>query len=374
MSAPRLPGTVEGDGVRLRPYRVGDVPDVAAACADPLTQRFISGMPSPYTEADARWWVTEGAPAARAAGGASYAIGDPATDRLLGGAGLGNLVPVRGQAELGYWVAPWARGRGVATAATRALAAAAFAHGTARLELLTHPENTASQRVALAAGFRHEGVRRAANLARGGGRQDLVCWVRLVDDPPGPVPRLLPDLPGGRLTDGVVTVRPVGPDDAEALFALHSLPEVVANRVPPRAPTPADVERRCRLAGTRWLAGEAADLAIVDAHTGELAGGCMLYHDEQATGQAMVGFSLLPAGRGRGLATRAVRLVTGWAFDGVGLARVWAGTRPENAASQRVLERAGFTREGLLRGRLPGPDGTRVDSVQYARLATDEPR
>ncbi|OON32008.1 hypothetical protein BSA16_08115, partial [Micromonospora sp. Rc5] len=55
-------------------------------------------------------------------------------------------------------------------------------------------------------------------------------------------------------------------------------------------------------------------------------------------------------------------------------ARVWAGTRPENAASQRVLERAGFTREGLLRGRLPGPDGTRVDSVQYARLATDELR
>ncbi|EEP73654.1 GCN5 N-acetyltransferase [Micromonospora sp. ATCC 39149] len=374
MSGPRLPDAVGAEGVRLRPFRAADVPDVAAACADPLTQRFISGMPSPYTEADARWWVAEGAPAAWAAGGAAYAIADPATDRLLGGTGLGNVVPVREQAELGYWVAPWARGRGVATAATRALAATAFAHGTARLELLTHAENTASQRVALAAGFRHEGVRRAANLARDGDRQDLVCWVRLADDPPGPTPRLLPDLPGGRLTDGVVTVRPVGPDDAAALFRLHRLPEVVANRVPPQPPSLGDVERRCRLAGSRWLTGVSADLAIVDARGGELAGGCMLHHDEPATGQAMIGYSLLPAGRGRGLATRAVRLVAGWAFDGVGLARVWAGTRPENAASQRVLERAGFSREGLLRGRLPGPGGTRIDSVLYGLLATDAPR
>ena len=168
-----------------------------------------------------------------------------------------------------------------------------------------------------------------------------------------------------------VTLRPVEPADTDALFRLHSLPEVVANRVPPVAPQRAALERRCRLAASRWLAGEAADLTILDAATGAVVGGCALFYDEPATGQAMVGYSLLPEARGRGLAARTVRLVAGWAF-GVGVARLWAGTRPDNVASQRVLERAGFQREGLLRGRLPGPDGVRVDSVVYGRLATDE--
>lgn len=368
------PRTIAAELVRLRPFQLTDVADTAAACADPLTQRFISGLPSPYTEADARWWITEGAPAVWAGGGAAYAIVDPATDRLLGGIGLSNPVPVRRQAEIGYWVAPWARGRGVATAATRALAEAAFAHGAARLELLTHVENGPSQRVALAAGFRHEGVRRAANPTRDGGRDDLVCWARLADDPPGPTPRAMPDLPGGRLTDDVVIVRRLGPEDADGMYFLFTRPEVVASRVPPVPPSFADVRRRCRLAESSWLAGRTADLAILDAATGELAGVCGLHRDDPGSGQAMIACAMLPATRGRGLATRAVRLVTSWAFDGARIARIWAGTHPENAASRRVLEKAGFREEGLMRGRLPGAGGERVDSVLYGLLAADPPR
>ncbi|MFG1953615.1 GNAT family N-acetyltransferase [Micromonospora sp. NPDC048830] len=371
MAPPRL---VEAHGVRLRPFRPDDAADTAVGCADPLTQRFLAGLPSPYTKADARWWITEGAPAAWAGGGAAYAIADPATDRLLGTIGLSNPVPARGQAEIGYWVAPWGRRRGIATAATRALAEAAFAHGAARLELLTHAENGPSQRVALAAGFRHEGVRRAASTTRDDGRHDLTCWVRLAGDPPGPTTRTLPDLPGGRLSDGVVTLRRVGPEDVPGMHRLHTRPEVIASRVPPEPPSYADIERRCRLTESQWLTGRGADLAILDATTGELVGGCALYHDEPSTGQAMIGYSMLPAARGRGLVTRAVRLVAGWAFDQTGIARIWAGTRPENVASQRVLEKAGFRREGLMRGRLPGTGGDRVDTVLYGLLATDPPR
>ncbi|MFI2649550.1 GNAT family N-acetyltransferase [Micromonospora fulviviridis] len=364
------PQTIEAYGVRLRPFRPADAPEVVAGCADPETRRFIPAMPDPYTARSAHWWITEGAPAAWAAGGAAYAIADRDTDRLLGGIGLTPISDVRGHLEIGYWVVPAARGRGVAGAATRALSAAAFAAGAARLELLTHPENGASQRVALACGYRHEGVRRAASVPRDGVRHDLVAWVRLADDPPGPTARLLPDLPDGRLTDGVVTLRRLGPVDADAMYRLHGRPEVVANRVPPVAPDRASIERRCRLAESHWLAGRSADLAILDAATGAVAGGCALVYDEPATGQAMLGYSLLPEARGRGLATRAVGLVAGWAFD-VGLARLWAGTRPENVASQRVLTKTGFQREGLLRGRLPGPDGTRVDSLIFGLLSTD---
>ncbi|WP_435820522.1 GNAT family N-acetyltransferase [Micromonospora purpureochromogenes] len=367
------PEVVESDEVRLRPFRLDDVVDTATACADPLTRRFISGMPDPYTEQSARWWITEGAPAAWATGGAAYAIADPASDRLLGGIGLSQPVPARGQAEIGYWVAPWARGRGVATAATRALAGHAFAAGTARLELLTHEENAASMRVALAAGFRYEGIRRAANPTRGGGRHDLWAWVRLADDPAGPTPRALPDLPDGRLTDDVVTLRRLTPADTDALYRLHTLPEVVASRVRQVPPTRSAIARRCAVAESEWLVGSAADFALCDARTGDLAGGCAMIYDEPATGQAMLGYSLLPEARGRGLATRAVRLLADWAFGPVSLARLWAGTAPDNAGSQRVLERAGFRREGLLRGRLPGRDGDRADAVLYALLA-DDPR
>ncbi|WP_370519006.1 GNAT family N-acetyltransferase, partial [Micromonospora sp. AMSO12t] len=177
------PEVIEADGVRLRQFRPADVADLAAGCGDPVNLRFNPGMPQPYTEADARWWITEGAPAAWATGGAAYAIADRTTDRLVGGAGIGQVVPPRRQAEVGYWVAPWARRRGIASAATRALADAALRHGVDRLELMTHAENPASQRVALAAGFTHEGVRRSAGQLRGGGRTDLLAWVRLADDP-----------------------------------------------------------------------------------------------------------------------------------------------------------------------------------------------
>ena len=69
----------------------------------------------------------------------------------------------------------------------------------------------------------------------------------------------------------------------------------------------------------------------------------------------MIGYSMMPAWRGRGHATRAVRLLAAWAFEHAGIARLVAGTAPWNTASQRVLERAGFQREGYERSRLPGP-------------------
>ncbi|WP_433531608.1 GNAT family N-acetyltransferase [Micromonospora sp. CA-263727] len=364
------PPTIEADGLRLRPFRLADIADVAASCADPLVQRYLDSLPSPYTEADARHWVTTGAPAAFTAGGAAYAVADRATDRLLGAVGLSHPVPQRGQAEIGYWIASWARGRGVATAATRALSEHAFATGTARLELLAHVENAASQRVALAAGFRPEGVRRSAGRSADGSRRDLTVWVRLADDPPGPSPRPLPDLPGGRLTDGVVILRRLAPSDGDEMYRLHTDPEVVASRVPPEPPTRDEVDRRGRGAESQWLVGTVATMTILDAASGAVAGGCALVHD-QPGGQAMLGYSLLPQWRGRGYATRSVRLLARWGFDQVGLARLWAGTLPENGPSQRVLEKAGFRREGLLRGRLLGRAGSRADSTVFGLLPGD---
>ncbi|MFC0529228.1 GNAT family N-acetyltransferase [Phytohabitans kaempferiae] len=357
--------TIDRDGIRLRPFREADVDDLAAGYAHPHA--------TPYTRADAVHWIAHGAPSAWATGGVAYAIADPATDRLVGGAGLSRPVPERGQGELGYWVAPWARRRGVATAAARALTAWAFERGFGRVELLTNLANGPSQRVALASGFQREGIRRGGGQGPAG-RYDLVVWARLAGDPPGPTPRLIPDLPGGVLSDGVVALRPVGPGDVDFLHALLALPDVAGTSLPPIVPDRAEVELRCAHAEGRWLSGERADLIIADVPTGAPAGTIGLYYEDPGTASAAIGYAMLPAWRGRGMTTRAVCLLSQWAVGQTDIGRLSAGTLPGNAPSQRVLEKAGFRREGYLRGRLPGISGTRVDDVVYGLLAGDVAR
>ena len=356
---------VTGDGVLLRPPLAEDAGDLVAACADPLIERYVPALPSPFRPDDAAAWIASAhTPSDRR----DLVIADPDTGRLLGSSRLYHLSTMDGSGEIGYWVAPWARGGGVAARATVALGDWAFRHGLGRLEVLARPDNPASQRVALAAGYRWEGRRRGAELGRDGMRYDLVAFARLAGDPPGPVPRVLPDLPGGRLSDGVVELRPLGPSDAEDVIRLRQLPDIFVRSVPPVRPAAEEVTRRCAEAAGQWLAGERASVTIRDAATGALAGTIGLAGIEPPTGQAMVGYDLLPAWRGRGYVTRAVRLLAGWAFEQVGLVRLIAGTAPDNVASQRVLERAGFQREGYQRSRLPGPDSTRVDDLLYALL------
>jgi RimJ/RimL family protein N-acetyltransferase len=77
-----------------------------------------------------------------------------------------------------------------------------------------------------------------------------------------------------------------------------------------------------------------------------------------------------PAFRGRGFATRAVRLVTAWAFAQLHVARVELLIEPDNDASLAVARRAGFTREGVLRQHTTVGQ-RRADMVAWARLASD---
>jgi RimJ/RimL family protein N-acetyltransferase len=87
-------------------------------------------------------------------------------------------------------------------------------------------------------------------------------------------------------------------------------------------------------------------------------------------GRAGVGYWLRPEGRGRGAATEALRLVSRWAFEALGIERLNLITDPENTASQRVAERAGFVREGVLRAWHPTRTGRR-DSVMFSLLRSD---
>ncbi|WP_433501070.1 GNAT family N-acetyltransferase [Sphaerimonospora sp. CA-214678] len=362
---------VSAGPIVLRLPAEGDADAVTRACSDPEIARFIPLIPSPYTRSEALEWITVVTPDAWKAGGAHFVIADRTTGEMLGAIGL--RPPNRyGDGEVGYWLAPRARGRGVATTALRALAGWAFAHGLARMTLRAEVENIASQSVARRGGFALEGVQRGAQAGRDGSRTDLAAFARLATDSGEPITPPLPFLPGGHpggaLTDGVVRLTPLTAADADAWHTLTNVPDVVRHRVPPRPITWTEARERCRYAGHRWFAGQRADLAIRDAETGALAGDIQLAGIIPPLGQAMVGYSLHPGFRGRGLVTRAVNLLVEWAFANTSLGRIVAGTDPANTASHRVLERAGFTREHLAKGLLPGPDGTRVDDLQWVRL------
>jgi RimJ/RimL family protein N-acetyltransferase len=163
-----LPDPVLADEViRLRPARVEDVPAIVRACQDPDIQRFTF-VPNDYTEDLARAWVA-GAPGERERGEAlQLAVASAETDELVGTAGLLRFSWPHRTAEIGYWVAPWARGRGIAVRATRLLAPWALGTlGLARVTCEIDPDNAASRLVAERAGFVFEGILRSAIEAKG---------------------------------------------------------------------------------------------------------------------------------------------------------------------------------------------------------------
>jgi RimJ/RimL family protein N-acetyltransferase len=110
--------------------------------------------------------------------------------------------------------------------------------------------------------------------------------------------------------------------------------------------------------------GRLFPLLIVEGDT--IVGGASLNNYDVLRSRVEIGYWLYREGRGRGIATRVARALAEHAFD-VGVQRVEAVVRPENDASIRVLERAGFTREGLLRSLLPH-GAERADAVIYSLL------
>ena len=173
-------------------------------------------------------------------------------------------------------------------------------------------------------------------------------------------------LPEPALSAGGLRLRTWRDDDAQVVLAAgrdelisryrYSLPRTADDA--PRWITDTHTERE---------AGARLELAIVEqrAPVGSVA------LADISHGSAMIRYWLLPKGRGRGLATRSVGLLTEWAFATLGLGRVAAFTELDNHASRAVLQRCGFVREGRLRQHFTDHDGNRVDTLLYGLLPQD---
>jgi RimJ/RimL family protein N-acetyltransferase len=169
-----------------------------------------------------------------------------------------------------------------------------------------------------------------------------------------------------------VTIRRATADDAPMLVALRAMPSTLRHQPTMQYDLPTQ-ERLLRESSARAEAPTTSGkLHWIVEHDGAPAGWISLdiTSRDQATGS--VGYTLDPAFHGRRIASRAARLLVDIAFDPAGLAleRLEAVVSVENIASQRVLEAAGFRREGIARGLLR-IHGVRVDHYRYGLLHTD---
>jgi RimJ/RimL family protein N-acetyltransferase len=171
--------------VTLRPWgEPGDVEAMTAACNDRAIAEFLDMIPSPYTEDDAREWIAVTRQGWAEGTMSSFAITDAGNAEPVGSIGVRWVEPDQGVAEVGYWVAPQARGRGVCTRALRLVSRWVIAeHGMERLQLRADEQNGASRKVAENAGFTQEGILRSSRFnPRLDRRVDFVIYSLLADE------------------------------------------------------------------------------------------------------------------------------------------------------------------------------------------------
>jgi RimJ/RimL family protein N-acetyltransferase len=170
------------------------------------------------------------------------------------------------------------------------------------------------------------------------------------------------------MQDGDLRLEPLGKAHLDGLAELGRDPDVQRYTYVP-SPWVEGFERTW-LERYDQLDGTRAGFAIVDLESGEFLGMAALVWVDMEARQAEAGYIVAPAARGRGVAGRALRLLTDWALTDLGLERVELKITVENEPSIRVAERAGFVREGVLRS-LHFKQGLRTDVAVYSRLVTD---
>jgi RimJ/RimL family protein N-acetyltransferase len=176
-----------GDGLVLRRHSGDDVPRIVEGCRDPLVSGWIGQIPAPFDDADAVSWMAGLAERQATGSAVTWAVADPTTDALVGTVELFGVRHGR-DAELGYWLHPDGRGRGLAVQACRLVLRHAFLPeedgglGLARVRAVAAEGNTASRRVLERSGLQQQGRERKLVLLRDGTLADGAVYDMIAED------------------------------------------------------------------------------------------------------------------------------------------------------------------------------------------------
>jgi RimJ/RimL family protein N-acetyltransferase len=182
------------------------------------------------------------------------------------------------------------------------------------------------------------------------------------------VPRRL-TAPSPPLADDTIRLEPLDERFVSDFERLLDDPEVVRNTRVPSSPPEGFAARWIGRYVKGWQDDSCAGFAILDG-TGAFLGFAAIVDLDLLAHQGEIGYVVAREARGRGVAGRALRLVSGWALDGLGLERVELMIEVANEPSIRVAERAGYGRDGVLRS-LHFKGDIRSDVAIYSLLPGD---
>lgn len=155
MSDKRRATVLEADALLLRPWQPDDMPDVIKAFRDPSMRTMLRMRVT--DEAEAERWLRRQQEGRDSGTRFAFAVVDRASGELVGNVAFSRPSLDAASGEVGYWTAPWARGRGVAPQALGVLTDWVFGalaeDGPVRLDLLHQVGNDASCRVAEKCGY-----------------------------------------------------------------------------------------------------------------------------------------------------------------------------------------------------------------------------
>ncbi|WP_405071246.1 GNAT family N-acetyltransferase [Kribbella sp. NBC_01510] len=361
------------DGVvTLRAHTTDDIECVYDMCQDPEMQRWTT-IPVPYDRQNAVNFVTEIVPMGWRDGG-SWAWAIEYDGRFSGTVDLHD--GQGGVGEIGFSVAPWARGAGVMTRAVKLVVRHAFdVFGWDRVIWRAFTGNYASRRVAWKCGFRGVVVVPGGGLARDVRRDEWIATIGRDDElePQGNW-WSVPELEGGG-----IRLRAFQPADAPRIteacndertqYWLAGLPSPYQL---------SDAEGFMRSRQDALASGEGVPWAIADAASDQLLGCVSVFDLNNRIDKTMgeIGYWLHPDARGRKVMSTAVGLVIEHAFrpiadGGLGRRRLVLFAAEGNTASAHVAEVNGFTAVSTERLASPRRDGEFLNLLGFDLLATD---
>ncbi|WP_327090431.1 GNAT family N-acetyltransferase [Nonomuraea sp. NBC_01738] len=335
----------------LRPFGPQDAERVRAV-VDARVQFLPPGAPS--QKSGVKPWLDTGVHELQRSGQGVHLAMTDADGRIVGAISLFKTSWNAGTTEVGYGVHPLYRGRGFAPEAVRALTAYVFERtDLRRIDLTANLDNAASLRVAEKAGFTREGVLRRAVL-EDDGPHDLAMFGLLRGDSRTGGREVFPqdELTTTRLLLRRFTERDIPDLTATAADELTQL----------RTTVPRDyTEEHGRIfalviSEEQRHSGEGVVWAVEERDTGRFVLSIDLKQTDWVNRTTEVGYMTAPWARGNGYAAEAVLAVARWIFGRHGFRRLQLRAAVSNTASQRVAEKAGFTREGIARNGGHGED------------------
>jgi len=172
------------------------------------------------------------------------------------------------------------------------------------------------------------------------------------------------DYPAPALSDGALLLRPWTERDIPALEQASHDPYIPATTSVPAFYTYTEGLKWLERQQQHVLENTGLPFCIADAQTDEPLGFIGWWLSSLAQGRAKLGYWTLPQARQRGVASTALRLLSAWTFEQFAVERLELYAEVWNIASQRVAERAGFQREGVLHSYIE-VGKTRSDAVVY---------